>query len=113
MNDHHLGDFIADVSRHLNARNTTVLAQYEMNEAQWLLECVKSCRTRIAMLESEAADKLQARDKVAMQLLPGLLPECSDPGEAMGKAFKLADLFLEARKEPAVLTVHLGRAVSP
>lgn len=24
MNDHHLGDFIADVTRHLNSRNTTV-----------------------------------------------------------------------------------------
>jgi len=104
MNDHHLGDFIADVSRHLNARNTTVLAQYEMNEAQWLLECVKSCRDRINLLEQEASLKLQARDKIAMQMLP-LLSGFDDLGMAMGEAFKMADLFLEARKEPSVKTI--------
>jgi hypothetical protein len=104
MNDHHLGDFIADVSRHLAARNTMVPAQYEMNEAQWLLECVKCCRTRIVSLENDAAVKLQARDKIALQLLP-YIPDFDDMGQAMGRAFELADLFLEARKEPAIKTI--------
>lgn len=106
MNDLHLADWVMLCIQNLEKRLETMdKGNGPGREISWYIDCIKACRARIVSLENDAAFKLQARDKIALQLLPDLFPNCSDPGEAMGRAFHLADLFLEARKEPTVKTV--------
>lgn len=111
MNDLHLADWVMLCIQNLEKRLETMdKGNGPGREISWYIDCIKACRTRIVSLENDAAFKLQARDKIAIQLLPGLLKAArayghTDDGEVMGRALQLADLFLEARKEPAIKTI--------
>lgn len=63
-----------------------------------ILQTLTLAKQRIEKLEERNAITLTARDQIALAMLPGTAG-IDDPGEAMGAAFKAADLFIEASKE--------------
>jgi hypothetical protein len=109
MNDHHLADWLTDVLRTLEGRRVQEKnAARNYGEIEWYIDAVKACVTRIRLLESEAADKLQMRDKIALQILPSLSGH-DDIGMAIGESLRIADLYIEARKEPSSKTIQSVR----
>lgn len=62
-----------------------------------ILRTVIRARGLIETLEARLAGTLTARDQIALHMLPHATEY--DDGETMGKAFMLADLFIEASKE--------------
>lgn len=108
MNDLKLGDWLAHAQQHLDARRAQLSTQSgAYKEITWYVGAIEAAVVRINALEQEATIKLQPRDKIALQLVPDLInsKDIRDAGQAMGRAFELADLFLEARKEPAIKTI--------
>lgn len=74
------------------------------SELDMYVEAIDLAVARIRELEREAAEKLQMRDKIALQILPSLSGH-NDYGMAIGEALNIADLYIEARKEPRTTIV--------
>lgn len=105
MNDHHLSDWLTDVLRTLESRRKVSKSDSgPRNEIGWYIDAIKAARQRIITLEAEIELAMQPRDTIALQFLTSGSALGDDPATAMAEAFRLADLFLEARKVPTTPT---------
>lgn len=107
MNDHHLGDWLNDVLRSLEARKdqlATAPLPKNQREVAWYIDAIRAAVTRIRELEGEAAETLQIRDTIALQMLPHLSGH-DRIDLAIDEALSIADMYLEARKKPRSVTI--------